>query len=559
MSFRTALIVFLKGVGETLAVIATFLPIKAVLIAADQRIPGFVPGWLADQGSTIVAFVLGLSALAAGLARVLALRAISWIELAFEEGITNSKFGSARYLTIATVSEFTSRTSLYVLVAVFVLAVAVLSWVIFGMLLFVALVILAYGWLLSKARNTVVARRREFASRVAGAIQNGSTWIAVGVGMPAAIFQGESLGVTELLLSIVLTRQVLTLVPSILVSGLGEPVGSSARGLSGANSENVAPRRAGVDKALDLVTSSLATGKGRRSLLGLEQVSLTEYSPIVSRNTVTLIGVAHEASHLVVARTFHPQHRQLMLKELALLSEISPLDNSNAYAVALFHHGGLVGYRRTFHLPPSPSTLEQLDAVSTEVWQAKFESWSISHDSQLLLSARMNLTTLPDLVEERLQFAETLPGPHQSCFRSLLLVWGQVEIIWNTGPLVFGFSGPVNARRVLSTGDEVTLIDPSDWAIRPLGADWPRSRNYPKILAQHLDPKLVNSVNIGDALIRRNLSGLNTSLKRMDLYRSQILSEQILQLLEGGSTAIGRETLSEEPGDVEEEEKPSDI
>jgi len=66
-------------------------------------------------------------------------------------------------------------------------------------------------------------------------------------------------------------------------------------------------------------------------------------------------------------------------------------------------------------------------------------------------------------------------------------------------------------------------------------------------------------VNIGDALIRRTLSGLNTSLKRMDLYRSQILSEQILQLLEGGSTAIGRETLSEEPGDVEEEEKPSDI
>jgi hypothetical protein len=558
MSRRTALIVFLKVVGETLAVIATFLPIKAVLIAADQRIPGFVPGWLADQGSTIVAFVLGLLALAAGLSRVFALRAISWIELAFEEGITNSKFGSARYLTIATVSEFTSRTSLYVLVAVFVIAVAVLSWVIFGMLLVVALVIVAYGWLLSKARNTVVARRREFASRVAGAIQNGSTWIAVGVGMPAAIFQGESLGVTELLLSIVLTRQVLTLVPSIVVSGVGEPGRSSAPGLAGANTENVAPRKAGVDKVVDLVTSSIATGKGRRSLLGTEQVSLTEYSPIVTRNTVTLIGIAHEASHLVVARTFLPQHRQLMLKELALLSEISLLGNSDAYAVELFHHGGLSGYRRTFHLPASLSTLGQLDAVSVEIWQAKFESWSLSHDSQLLLSARISVTTLPDLVAERLQFAETLPGPHQSCFRSLLLVWGQVEHIWNTGPLVFGFSGPVNARRVLSTGDEVTLIDPSDWAIRPLGADWPRSRNYPKILAQHLDPKLVNSVNIGDALIRRTLSGLNTSLKRMDLYRSQILSEQILQLLEGGSTDTSGEALSEAPVDVEEA-TPSDI
>jgi hypothetical protein len=558
MSFRTAFIVFLKVVGETLAVIATFLPIKAVLIAADQRIPGFVPGWLADQGSTIVAFVLGLLALAAGLARVFALRAISWIELAFEEGITNSKFGSARYLTYATVSEFTSRTSLYVLVAVFVIAVAVLSWVIFGMLLVVALVILAYGWLLSKERNTVLARRREFASLVAGAIQNGSTWIAVGVGMPAAVFQGESLGVTELLLSIVLTRQVLMLVPSIVVSGVGEPGRSSAPGLAGANTENVAPRKAGLDTVLDLVTSSIATGKGRRSLLGTEQVSLTEYWPIVTRNTVTLIGVAHEASHLVVARTFLPQHRQLMLKELALLSEISPLGNSRAYAVELFHHGGLSGYRRTFHLPASLSTLGQLDAVSVEIWQAKFESWSLSHDSQLLLSARISVTTLPDLVAERLQFAETLPGPHQSCFRSLLLVWGQVEHIWNTGPLVFGFSGPVNARRVLSTGDEVTLIDPSDWAIRPLGADWPRSRNYPKILAQHLDPKLVNSVNIGDALIRRTLSGLNTSLKRMDLYRSQILSEQILQFLEGGSTDTSGEALSEAPVDVEEA-TPSDI
>lgn len=551
MSLRTALIVFLKVVRETLAVIATFLPIKAVLIAADQRIPGFVPGWLADQGSTIVAFVLGLLALAAGLTRVFALRVISWVELAFEEGITNSKFGSERYMNIASVSEFTSRTSLYVLVAVFVIAVAVLSWVIFGMLLFVALVILAYGWLLSKERNTVVARRREFASRVAGAIQNGSTWIAVGVGMPAAVFQGESLGITELLLSIVLTRQVLTLVPSILVSGLGEPGGSSARGLSGANSENVAPRRAGVEKVLDLVTSTIATGKGRRSLLGLEQVSLTEYSPIVSRNTVALIGVAREASHLIVARTFLPEHRQLMLKELALLSAISLLGNSNAYAVELFHYGGLVGYRRNFHLPPSLSPLEQLDAVGTEVWQAKFESWTLSHDSQLLLSARMSLTALPDVVAERLQFAEALPGPHQSYFRSLLLVWGQVGLIWNTGPLVFGFSGPVHARRVLSTGDEVTLIDPSDWAIRPLGADWPRSRNYPEILAQHLDPKLVDSVNIGDALIRRSLSGLNASLKRMDLYRSQVLSDQILQLLEGGSTDIGGETLSEEPGDVE--------
>jgi len=65
-------------------------------------------------------------------------------------------------------------------------------------------------------------------------------------------------------------------------------------------------------------------------------------------------------------------------------------------------------------------------------------------------------------------------------------------------------------------------------------------------------------VNIGDALIRRTLSGLNTSLKRMDLYRSQILSEQILQLLEGGSTDTSGEALSEAPVDVEEA-TPSDI
>ena len=47
-------------------VVATFLPIKTALLAAEQRAPEFVPGLLSDQGQHTTANVRGMVALQPG-------------------------------------------------------------------------------------------------------------------------------------------------------------------------------------------------------------------------------------------------------------------------------------------------------------------------------------------------------------------------------------------------------------------------------------------------------------------------------------------------------------
>ena len=227
------LAIFLKVVEEFSLVVATFTPVKAILILGTGTVPGVFPVALVDGGPMLASLVLiGIAIVSSGLSAVLnrAVRKLDGHSFSDKElkGLRKNhyffwKSVAERKMVSAAVAILLSLMLLAAISLPFTLLL--LSWV-------VAVSGTLSIFLTGKILKPYESRREQLISEIGRALSLTSLWSMVGVALITLYTSLPNLGVTGILLAVVVGRRILVRVPLVL------PLVGHPSVLKGASREN---------------------------------------------------------------------------------------------------------------------------------------------------------------------------------------------------------------------------------------------------------------------------------------------------------------------------------
>jgi hypothetical protein len=525
--YRFLLLLLMKTVTEILIVLATFLPIKAVLISVDQSAPNFLPQSIQALGPQVAAALLISVAIASGLGS----RWISSLSkrIALPLRATNDGGGplASRYLQYSRLDSQSDVASQWLLLAVFTATVGFLAW---PMLAFAAIAIASIaflGWYKIE-RALTGSRLDRVLSFVREKLQKGSTWIAVGAAMATVITPASPLNVTEMLISVVALRQLVVVMASLRPEEGSTHSETPSAPIRTKAQPSVAtkPKRETLFRA---VSKAWTSGELPEAMRGLD---FSQIPPFFSGESLSLRGVNRRENSIVVVRIFESTARNLPLNELALLNEARPGKFGVGIPENLFEGPTLIGYSFVLSDTKPNALKKDLDIKLALSWEAEVENWCYREFPQALRDRTSTVQSELQGLTDAIESFTKVPGRHQQVLSDLVNRGEQLEKrIW--GPnLTLSFKGPLNQRRFfLNHENDVTLLEPSNWRVAPMGYDWPTNDKYAAIIERHLLRLGVSQEAIVGARFARTVRLLGMAARAGDFERIEVHALSLVKVL----------------------------
>jgi hypothetical protein len=513
--------------SQLLNVVATFLPLKAVIIAADQRVPAFIPDPLKSLEPVTLALLFALvAALAAGLSHLVGTRS-SHARQGNPRGGADPKAVSDFLVATAT-KERASRQADRILVAIFLVIAALAS--IWFLAILTLLWLGTHVWFRFSVKGKQDHQLKNFETIEATLdfLKDHAVWIAVAAALGTVWLAGSQVGVTAVLIGVIVSRQALVLGPQ--VSRLPGLATGPARAEEDARSRRVAK----LESFESTVLQCLSNRSFLEQMVGQPKTPSLQFLDSSQSGGFSTTVLAPRAKGLVVVRFLDPSHSENLDRELSLLAAlgvqgVTVLDRSSD--VKRFE---VIAYSREIKEPVAPG-----DVTREQAWglQLKLELLSITGE---LIPPRIEEHSIERRVDYLLRAVErlsTLPGAHRDPVERLLSVKEKAIQEWNAAPKVLGFPGGIQPSRVFDTQAGVEVLNPSGWRMAPLGTDWPSSRTFDALAKDTFKRSMISPRQLLLAFFCREMSQLEKAVYMRRFSAVGKHSEKVIAAVHGLSSA----------------------
>jgi hypothetical protein len=522
-----AVIISSRVSSQLLNVVATFLPLKAVLIAADQRVPAFIPDPLKSLEPVLLALLFALvAALAAGLSQLVGTRS-SHVRRGDPRGGADPNAVSD-FLRATATKERASRQADGILVAIFLVIAALAS------IWFVA--ILTLMWLGThvwfrfslKGKRDHQLEKFETIQATLDFLKDHAVWIAVAAALGTVWLAGSQAGVTAVLIGVIVSRQALILGPQVFrLSGLAtEPARAE---------EDARPSRiAKLERFESAVLQCLSDRSFLEQMVGQQTTPGLQFLDSSQSGGFSATVLASRGEGLVVMRFLDPSRPENLDRELSLLAALgvpgaTVLDRSSD-----LKGFEVIAYSREIREPVALGNVSREQAWGL---QLKLELSSITGE---LVPPRIEEHSNERRVEYLLRALErlsTLPGAHRDPVERFLSVKEKAIQEWNAAPNVLGFPGGIQPSRVFDTQAGVEVLNPSGWRMAPLGTDWPSSRTFDALAKDTFKRSMISPRQLLLAFFCRERSQLEKAVYMRRFSAVGKHSEKVIAAVHGLSSA----------------------
>lgn len=506
--------------SQLLNVVATFLPLKAVIIAADQRVPAFIPDPLKSLEPVTLALLFALvAALAAGLSHLVGTRS------------GHARQGNPRGVDPKAVSDFlvatatqdkASRQADRILIGIF-LVIAALASIWF-------LAILALLWLGThvwfrfsvKGKQDHQLKNFETMEATLDFLKDHAVWIAVAAALGTVWLAGSQVGVTAVLIGVIVSRQALVLGPQVArLPGLAT---GPARAEQDARSRRVAK----LERFESAVLQCLSDRSFLEQMVRQPTTPSLQFLDSSQSGGLSAVVLAPRAKGLVVVRFLDPSHSENLDRELSLLAAVGVSGVTVWDRSSDVKRLEVIAYSREIK-----ELVARGDVRREQAWglQLKLELLSITGG---LTPPRIDEHSNERRVESLLRAIErlaSLPGVHRDPVEHFLSLKDEAVREWNAVPNVLGFPGGIQPSRVLDTQGGVELVNPSGSRMAPLGADWPNSRTFDTLAKDTFKRSTIPSRQLLLAFFCREMSQLEKAVSMRRFLNVQRHSENVVSAL----------------------------
>lgn len=537
--------VFLSFVAMLSGIVATFLPMKTILILASGSVPGFFPQFLVTRGVAITSLVM---ILCAGVAGVISWAATKVCEKLDQNGASSAFAGAtpdsdAHQYSSAMV--YRKTVSLFAFSAVVSLVVGLVSLTFF---------LLSLAWVISSF-FTILLRARRSVDSVGGSvektghqfvlwIEKSSVWSSVGIALLTLVVSPPSLGTTGILIAAIFGRRLLTTVSEViklqLVGAVRMPAPSQVQQTG---KVPLAPRP-GQTRAID----HFVTEVGRNQL---EKIAVSlgfshDDWRVVGNPGATVLSIAFGVSgdSQTLVRIFPPRFRALRNMELRrrLRDEaIGPFDGGTPSELTVHGFPALRVNISANDAACSTGNPTRAEAIKFEVDR----EFAMADQLEPKLKIRDTMESLGGELREGLENFLRLPGSHQEATKALLELLPQALRLAAEGPATLVPDRLLRETDFYKTkSGEIRYLGGHSWTMGRLGQHWYPVDGYERVLIETLADSDVNGGRVV-ALTRLNgaLGALRGSIKsfkfgELDRVKSQL--DQSIEELQGASAGFGR-------------------
>jgi hypothetical protein len=458
--------------SQLLTIVATFLPLKAVIIAADQRVPRFVPEALAVLEPVPLALLFAcVAAVSAALSGIVG-RFANQSPTASRDSGPHAVSG---FLLGAQVKEEALRKSDVVLVVLFLTIATIASVWFIAILALLVLGTLSWFRIAGKDDQDQPLDNTEALEVSSDFLNENAVWVAVVAALGSVWFAGSQLGVTAVLIGVIVSRQALVLGSNLVKT---RDFSSEATGSSKKQELARSHQRKRLEKFETAVLQALSDNVFLERMTGEGKSPELQFLDSSQSRGMSAVVLASRDEGQVLVRFLDHDDSEGLDRELSLLSALG------AKGVTIFQKGsptkrlGVTSYSRVIN---TATKLENDRQGRERAWglQIKLEYASISGELVPPSVSRPESTRRLDSLFRGLERVMSIPGNHQEPVELLLSLKTDATLAWNLSPKILGFPGGIQPSRALGTDDGgVELLDPSGWRLAPLGVDWPTSRFF---------------------------------------------------------------------------------
>jgi hypothetical protein len=535
---RAINLIALGVVAELTGLLATFMPMKSILILAADEIPAFFPDIFIRMGPAGTAFVLIVLSAIFG--------AISWFAKRIVSSLASPnaliKSSQFRHRIQATKSkrglELVEATSLslvaVLLVAGFLISILfaslVLAWVIGS------LAVLSIQIHRSERRPPFATGAAEFSARFSKWASHSSLWSTVSAAIVTLLISPPKLGITGILLAAVLftqlQRKVANLAPLVYdgkarLTHAEDPLLASDPARAVQNPAEFFATAAGL-RTLTQMFNDLNLAQANWKVIG--QPTRTQLS-LIARHTID--------GALRMVRIFAHGREDLMNKELQLRSMPDNGFLPGAWETHAQTIWGIPTIILRGDLPVESSlsvdpTREQLDDLQI-MWEIK----SLMSPEIPIQSEPASTEVLSQSIRNGLHVMSKLPGLHQEAvanlFRGIEPLLGTLE----KSPQVISLGGRISDRNVVQYAPgHFTIIDVSDWRVVPFGWSWPVNQTFQDRAIALASEKGIPGTTIESATTTSLLAALSRSLRDKDLKSIATISTELYKISSGEPSQV---------------------
>jgi len=537
-------VIGLEILSPLAAIVATFLPMKTILILASGVVPGFFPKFMLAQGVLVTSVLLMLFAAVAG--------GVSWLVSKVLEKLddrgTSSTPGDATpdwdAHDYATATLHRKTVAAFALVPVLMLVVGLTS--LTFLVIAMAWVFLSFAAVLWRAPKKPASSQRlvdRVGHRLVVWFEKSSVWASVGIALVTLVVLPPALGTTGILVATIFGRRLFIGGSQVLKFQLGRPVRRSR--LPNLHQTGAVPlaKRSGQTRAID----HFATEQGQ---LELEQLAKSRgFSPgdlrIVGDPGGPIMSVVFGVSGTsqVLLRIFPPRlraGRNLELRRRQRAEGLGPFQ---------------VGEPEGLNVGGFPSMILEIvgdDAACSTGVPSRAEASRFQAHMELALSDSprfadgQGLEVLQKQIMEGVEVCLRLPGSHTEACRALLEIVPEATRLAEEAPQTIAPDRGLRATDFYKTvNGDVRYLGGHAWTTVRLGQSWQDPAAFKAQLIEKLDGVVErNNRVVCSALVVAELTALSKTVDAFNFdafgHRCSELERRVQELKEA-LVASGRD------------------
>ena len=534
--------VFLSVAGAVAGIVATFLPMKAILILSAGSVPTFFPQFLVSGAVGTTAVLMLIVAALFG--------AISWLAPKVREKLDQAGTPSAvsgvasdwisqDYSLAMSRRETASGLTLLVALAL-VVGLVSLTFLLLSMVWTLVIFWLA---LVRASRVSGVARRpfQEAGDLFVRWAKESSIWASVGIALLTLLIVPPSLGTTGILIAAIFGRRSLTAVSEVVTLYLSRLVITPEKPrLRQTGRATLAPRP-GQTRAIDHF--STVAGHIQLRTLAVSMGFAAEDWRLIGDPGSAAMSIAigsGDSQHLV--RIFPPRLRSGRDMELRrrLRRELhGPFEGGDSSELMVNGFPALMVNLSGRDCVHSAKTVSRAEATKFQIKLELTLADMRPADGGSLLFAE----SVEGEIREGLEKFLRLPGSHRGVTASLLDILPVAIRLAGEAPLTLVPDGRLREKDFYKTkSGEIRYLGGHLWTLGKLGYNWARSQHYESLLREEiLDSSSYSNRLIPLARLNAAVGALGVGLKAFDFSSLCGLESQLyrtvqeLQVLDGSS------------------------